>query len=53
MLELDLEYIKNNAPSLASPVICTELDLDKGVRILKTGDIKAGEPLLEVEFYSQ
>lgn len=53
MLELDLEYIKNNAQSLASPVICTELDFDKGVRILKTGDIKSGEPLLEVEFYSQ
>lgn len=50
MLEVDMDYIRKNAPSIVSPFICTEMD-NKSVRVLKTGKIKAGEPLLEVKFY--
>ncbi len=52
LLKLDLEYLKNNAPSIVSPVLATELDEDKqDVRLLKSGDIKAGDELFAVDFY--
>ena len=49
MLKLDLDYLKANAPSLATPVLCTELEDDQRIRLLKEGPVKAGEPLCEVE----
>ncbi|MED9883070.1 MAG: glucose PTS transporter subunit IIA [Blautia sp.] len=49
MLKLDLDYLKANAPSLATPVLCTELGDDQRIRLLKEGPVKAGEPLFEVE----
>lgn len=49
LLELDLQYLEGHAPSLVSPVLCTELTEGQSVRMLKTGKIKAGEPLFEVE----
>ena len=48
MLKLDLDYLKANAPSLATPVLCTELEDDQRIRLLKEGPVKAGEPLFEV-----
>jgi PTS system D-glucosamine-specific IIC component len=51
MLKLDLEYLKANAPSLASPVLCTELEDNQKIRLLKEGGIAAGEPLFAVDFY--
>ena len=49
MLKLDLEYLKAHAPSLASPVLCTELEDNRRIRLLKEGPVKAGEPLFEIE----
>lgn len=49
MLKLDLDYLKANAPSLATPVLCTELEDDQRIRLLKEGPVKAREPLFEVE----
>ena len=49
MLKLDLEYLKEHAPSLASPVLCTELEDNQRIRLLKEGPVKAGEPLFEIE----
>ena len=51
LLRLDLEYLKQNAPSLISPVICTELGDNQKIHLLKEGDIQAGEPLFAVDFY--
>ena len=51
LLRLDLEYLKKNAPSLISPVICTELEDNQKVHLLKEGAIQAGEPLFAVDFY--
>lgn len=51
MLKLDLSYLKKNAPSLVSPVLCTELEEDQKVRLLKEGSIKAGEELFAIDFY--
>ena len=49
MLKLDLEYLKAHAPSLASPVLCTELEDNQRIRLLKEGPVKSGEPLFEIE----
>ena len=51
LLKLNLDYIKDNAPSLVSPVICTELPENKKVRLLKTGMVKKGEALLAIDIY--
>jgi PTS system D-glucosamine-specific IIC component len=49
ILSFDLEFIKANSTSIASPCICTALNSNQKVRLLKTGDIKAGEALIEVD----
>ncbi|OOM06456.1 PTS transporter subunit IIABC [Clostridium saccharobutylicum] len=49
LLSFDLEFIKENAPSIASPCICTALSSKQKVRLLKTGDIKAGEDLIAID----
>ena len=50
MMKLDLDYIKGNAPSIASPILVTDMDEDKvNIRLLKSGEIKAGDPLFEVD----
>ena len=51
MLKLDLEYLKANAPSVVSPVLCTELQENEKIRLLKTGNITAGEALFSVDIY--
>ena len=51
MLKLDLEYLGQHAPSLASPVLCTELEENQKIRLLKEGNIQAGEPLFAVDFF--
>ena len=51
MLKLDLDYIKKNAPSIVSPVLCTEMEDNQKVRLLREGKIKAGESLFAVDFY--
>ncbi|MGN0402884.1 MAG: glucose PTS transporter subunit IIA [Acetatifactor sp.] len=49
LLQLDMEYLRENAPSLASPVVCTELLENQKVHLLKEGEIQAGEELFVVE----
>lgn len=49
LLGFDIEFVKDNAPSITSPCICTALSSKQKVRLLKTGDIKAGEALIAVD----
>lgn len=49
MLKLDLDYLKKHAPSIVTPVICTELEENQRIRLIKEGNIKAGEALFAVE----
>ena len=49
MLKLDIDYLNKNAPSLVSPVLCTELEDNQRIHLLKEGQVKAGEPLFEIE----
>lgn len=51
IMELDLDYIKKNAPSLVSPVICSELSDNQRIRLLSEGEVKAGDELFAVDFY--
>lgn len=51
IMELDLAYLKSHAPSIATPVLCTELEENQSIRLLKEGSIKAGEQLFAVETY--
>ena len=51
MLKIDLEYLKGHAPSVATPVICTELEDNQKIRLLKEGEIKAGEALFAVDIF--
>lgn len=49
LLKLDLNYLEQNALSMMSPVLCTDLEKHQKIRLLKTGKIKAGEPLFAIE----
>ena len=51
MMKLDIDYLKENAPSLASPIVCTELEDNQKVRLLKEGEILAGEELFAIDIY--
>lgn len=49
MLKIDLDYLMKNAPSIASPIVCTELEENQKIRLLKEGKIQAGEDLFAVD----
>lgn len=51
LMSIDIDFLKKNAPSICSPVLCTELEDNQKVRLLAEGDIKAGEPLFAVDIY--
>lgn len=51
MIKMDLEYLKEHAPSITSPVLCTELENNQKIRLLKEGEIQSGEALFAVDFY--
>lgn len=51
LMKIDLAYIKSHAPSLVSPILCTDLSDNQKVRMVKTGTIKAGEDLFAVDIY--
>ena len=51
LMELDLDYVKEHAPSLCSPVLCTELQENEKIRLLAEGTVRAGEPLFVVDRY--
>ncbi len=49
LLKLDINFLKSNAPSIVSPVVCTELNDNQSVKVLKTGNVKAGDKIFAVE----
>ncbi len=49
LMKLDLEYLKEHAPSLASPIICTNLGDNQKVRLIHEGSIHAGDELYVIE----
>ena len=53
LMKLDIDYLKEHAPSIVSPVLCTELEDNQKVRLLREGEIKSGEELFAVDFYEE
>lgn len=51
LMEIDIDFLKGHAPSLCSPILCTELEDNEKVRLLAEGEIKAGEPLFAIDRY--
>ena len=52
LMHIDLKYIKENAPSVVTPVLCTELEDNMKVRLLKEGAVSAGEDLFAIDVYA-
>lgn len=53
LMKLDLAYLAEHAPSLASPVLCTELSENQKIRLLKSGNIQVGEALFAIDTYEE
>ena len=51
MMKINIPYLTEHAPSLCSPVLCTDLDDNQKIRLLAEGEIKAGEPLFAIDVY--
>ena len=51
LMRASLPYLRENVPSLMSPVILSEMNEYQEIRILKKGQIKAGEELFAVDYY--
>lgn len=51
LMRASLPYLRENVPSLMSPVILSEMNEYQEIRILKKGQIKAGEGLFAVDYY--
>lgn len=48
LVGFDLDVIHTNAPSDAVPVVFTNIPATKRIKVLKTGPVKAGEPIIEI-----
>ena len=53
LMKVKLDLVGAHAPSLASPVLFTELSENQEVRLLRKGKIKAGEDFLAVDVYAE
>lgn len=51
LMKLDLAFLNENAPSLMSPILCTELSENQKIRLAKTGEIEKGETVFVVDIY--
>ena len=51
MMKINIPYLTEHAPSLCSPVLCTDLDDNQKIRLLAKGEVKAGEPLFAIDAY--
>ena len=40
LMKIDIPYLTENAPSLCSPILCTEIEDNQRVRLLANGEIK-------------
>lgn len=51
LMRVNLDFVKNHAPSVATPVVFADISGNHQVRLLKRGKIKAGEDFLAVDLY--
>ena len=43
LMEVDLNYVEKNAPSIITPIVFTNLEAGQGVKITKSGNVKAND----------
>ena len=53
LMKVDLAYLEENAPSLATPILCTELEANQKVRLIANGSVKMGQPLFAIDIYEK
>ncbi len=51
LLKMDLDFLKKNAPSIVSPILCTELEDNTDIRLLTAGDVNVGDALIAIDYY--
>lgn len=49
LIEIDLDYLKENAPSIVTPVIITNIEKVKNFEIEKDGNVESGAKVMKVE----
>ena len=49
LITFDIKYLKEHAPSVETPVVCTELGDNKNISIIATGNVSVGEPLYRID----
>ena len=49
LITLDLDYLQAHAPSLCSPIVCTQLPENATVKLLFKGKIATNDPLFTIE----
>lgn len=49
LVEVDLDFIKENAPSISTPVIITNMEKVKEIELLKKERVEAGTKVLKIE----
>ena len=47
-IKMDLDFVKDFATSIMSPIVCTELKNNEKVQLLKEGHVKVGDPLFVI-----
>ena len=51
LLEFDLDFIREHASSVSSPVLFTSMEDNQALRLLKAGHVEPGEDLLALDIY--
>lgn len=49
LLEIDLEYLKNNIDSLATPIVITNMEQVRSIETIELGKVESGEKVLKIE----
>ena len=53
LMKIDISYLKEHAPSVVTPILCTELEDNQKIRLLHEGNIKAGDDLFAIDVYEE
>lgn len=49
LVKYDLEFLTNNAPSVRTPIIITNMDIVDRIEVVAKGDVKAGDLLMRIK----
>lgn len=49
LVKYDLEFLTNNAPSVKTPIIITNMDIVDRIDVVAKGEVKAGDLLMKIK----